>query len=248
MLSEKEMCYHVTVDTSLINEFGEMTIMGYQRIVAPLVERHNAALQIDSNRLREQCGVSWVLLSMSMEIKSRIVRGEELVIRTWNTGREGLVFRRELEICHANGEPAVYVARFMALLDLQTRKICKDEQILKQVNLPEGDKLLQASSRSSLDGLQFCEVDVRQIYPSWIDGLGHLNNARYGELVYDALQEKERRAMGLVTRLEFYFIGELHKDEIVCIKRAEDESSVTMIGVRQGELKPAFVLKMYFGI
>ncbi len=110
-----------------------------------------------------------------------------------------------------------------------------------------GEKLTHGESRIKFNPEGFTLAEELKIRPSWIDAVGHVNNARYFEMVYDALSDCEQSRMAELKRLEAYFISELHKGESVTLNRLSSDSMTEVAIVKPGEAKPAFVGKLFFG-
>ena len=94
-MKEQELSYDVHPDMLTRNEYNELTPIVYQRMVLDVVERHFTFTGNDEAILLKK-GVSWVMLSMTAEIKSRVFPEEYLTAKTWISEQEGYLFRREI--------------------------------------------------------------------------------------------------------------------------------------------------------
>ena len=90
------------------------------------------------------------------------------------------------------------------------------------------------------------EVERRAVRPSWIDGLGHVNNERYGEFVYDALNAEERSRLSALKRLDIWFKTELTEGESFAMERAETGEAVILRGIIQPAGRESFLMKLTF--
>lgn len=243
---EKDFAYPVPMETSLFNERGALAIASYQHILTSLMEKHLLAVGMDVPSMIKKYGVTWVLLSMNLEIARPVRREENIIARTWNTTKKTPVYRRDIALFDETGARVVAGANFFALFDPEKRKLCTDPSVYAHISLPEGEELIEASSRFSDEGLGFFEVEKRSVRPSWIDGLGHVNNVRYGEIAYDALTETERAGMDRLRRLELYFIHELRPGDEVVMERAEGDGALYLRGSILPEGGPSFAIKMRF--
>ena len=236
------------INASMLNSAGAIVPDAYQQIVGLIFEESAARQGMEISHMIRYLGVSWVMLAMTLEIKSPALPGETLSWSSWQSGRDGKVWRRETELLHADGTPAIYGATFVSLLDILTRRICRDEKTLDRLNFPEGKKLIkEASSRAEYDLDAFHEQHIRKVYPSWIDELGHTNNHRYGEMGYDALSEEKRLSlMPDLSRLELYFFKELKLGESVSVRAQESDVQAQVLGVSTTDLKPSFLVRYAF--
>ncbi len=245
---ELEKTYSFRVDTQNSSPKGFITLAGLQRAIVSVTEEHLENVGLDVPFLMKNYGVSWVFLSFTAEIKSPILAGETLLIRTWHTERKSIYYRREIEMRHQDGSLAAVAATFSSILDMESRRICKNEEVLERVNaLGDGEKLFEAESRLRLKPEELAPVMTQTVQPSWIDRLGHVNNLRYADFVTDALSEKQREKLGEVKRYEVCFSGELRQGEEVEIRLGEGESGeIFAAGIRSSDSKPAFLAKLCF--
>lgn len=246
MLNEFEYLYNIYCDVSMFDASGAMKPDAYQRICVNVVERHLNAIELDVERLVAAYGVSWVLLGLTVQILRPFKPGETITARTRHTNRKGAAYRRDIILCDESGGTVALAASFSSLLDINTRHICRDKTVNDKIDLPDSEALFEASSRfkPSLDDLSF--VEAFSVRPSWIDSVGHVNNARYGEFTYDALTDKKRSSLKELKRLEIYFTGELTVGDGVVIKSLDNDSQTVIAGIRASDEKMAFAAKLEF--
>ncbi len=245
-INEFEFKYPVQVDTNMVNENGHVKIASYQDLIMSVVERHLEKINLGVPYMIANFNLSWVLMSMSLEIKKPMISGETYYATTWATYKKGIIYRREIVFKDKNDEIMFVATTFSSVLDLNTRRLSLDKAFHNSVQFPVSEELLEADSRIKLDGIEFEKVDTRRVYPSWIDNVGHVNNMRYGELAYDALSKKNIARIGEIKRIEIYFMGELRADKTFEMFSTTDEDNVLIKGVLEGEETPAFVVKCRF--
>ena len=244
---ELEQTYTFRTDTGTQNENRALTLSALQRIIVVVSEEHLENIGLDVPHLMREYDVSWVLLSMSVDIKSPIRDGERLSVRTWHTEKKGVYFRREVEICHPDGSVAAAAATFSSIFDMKSRRLSTDPEVLEKVNqLGNGAKLLDADSRVKIHFEDFPVVMTQKVMPSWIDSLGHVNNFRYGDLITDALPDETRANLGNLSRYEIGFTGELRLGENVELRLKEENGEILVAGIRSSDEKPAFFAKLRF--
>ncbi len=244
---ELEKTYTYRVDTQATGDNKAITISGLQRIIVGVSEEHLENIELDVPRLMKNHGVSWVLLSMTAKSISPIVYGEKLKVRTWHTEKHGVYYRREIEICHEDGALAAVAATFSSILDMNTRRICKDDEIIAKVlDLGEGKKLLEAESRLRVRPEELDFVKTEEVRPSQIDALGHVNNSRYGEIITDALTDKQREEIHNLIEYEIAFTGELRLGDSVEIRVSEKANEILAAGIRKSDGKAAFTARLTF--
>ncbi len=245
---ELEKEYYFRVDTGAQNENHAMTLSALQRAIVTASEEHLKNIGLDVPKLMSEYGVSWILLSLSIDIRDRIRGGELLSIRTWHTNKKGVYYRRDFEIRHEDGTVAAVAATFSSIFDMKTRRLCTNEKVLELVDeLGEGRELFEAAPRLRIKPEELLPVMSQKVMPSWIDALGHTNNFRYGDLITDALTEETRANLGNLSRFELGFTGELRLGESVELRRKDnDDGTILAAGIRSTDGKPAFLAKLVF--
>ena len=245
MTDEKQMEYRALVDSSMLNSRRDIQISGLLRIIETTLEEHLLDIDMDNPKLVREENVSWAFLSLTSEVFGPIEPGEVLTGRTWFSGRRGPLFRRELEYRHADGTRAAATTCFSGLIDLGARKIIRDRAFLEKYALPVGEVLIEADSRMTPSLDEYREADRRRVYPSWLDGLGHVNNARDGDMIFDTLCAADIRE-GLLRRLELYFVGELHEGEEVSLLLRNGPDCHSVLGLHGETGEPAFCSRVFF--
>ena len=244
---ELEKTYSFRVDTGSLNENKTLTLSALQRIIVTVSEEHLENIGLDVPKLMKEFGVSWILLSLTAEIRDKIRAGEKLLVRTWHTNKKGVYYRRDFEICHEDGTVAANAATFSSIFDMESRRLCTNKEVLALVDeLGEGKELFGASPRLRIKPEELDFVMTQNVMPSWIDALGHTNNLRYGDLITDALPAENRAKLGKLSRFELGFTGELRLGESVELRLKEENGEILVAGIRSSDEKPAFLSKLIF--
>lgn len=246
MKGEQEYQYPVEIGISMMNENEALTPGAYQQLAMQVVEPHLFNIEMDEQRLIGQYNVAWVLLSMSFELRRPIRPRERLCARTWNSGGSRLLFRRELVFYDAQGALIMTGVTFSTLLDLGKRRVCTDPEMIARFALPAGEQLMQASDRLRLKTPELDPVETLTVRPSWIDGVGHVNNCRYGEFLYDALTDAQRAQMANLKRLELYFVNESKLGDQLALHRIDEPQGAIVTASRPGAVRPSFTGKVVF--
>ena len=243
-MSEKST-YPYEVEVCVLNKEGLLTPMGYQRAIITATEKELRRIGLSVPEMITRFNVTWILLSLSVEIYKPIKEGSVINISTWHTHKKGIIFRREFQITNEQNEVVAVACSFSSLIDLNKRRICMDRTVYDQLNLPEGEELFTAQSKAVINGeFEFSEeIAVR---PSWIDSFNHVNNFRYGELAFDNLPEEYYLKIANISRFEIFFTGELRLGESVKISRKQIEKGIEIKGEHSSDLRSAFFAKMLF--
>jgi Acyl-ACP thioesterase len=225
--NESQCTYACTVGMELLNGRGVMKPYGYQALIMDIAERHLRQFRLGVDDLLQK-GMSWVLVSSSVEILQPVRAEMTLTARTWHSEQDRLTFRRELCFTDPQGQPVFSAATFSVLMDVRERRILRPDRLDFDIGQPHSEFLIEASPKLHCKG-EMLPCDRRRVYPSCIDRLGHTNNCRYPEFAYDALTEGEISALANMRRMDVYFKSELKPGEYFTVRRSAAE-------VLQGEL------------
>ena len=237
--------YPYAVEINVINKDGLLTPMGYQRAIIGTTQKELRRIGLSVPEMMEKFNVTWILLSLSIEIYKPVKEGSVINVTTWHTHKKGVIFRREFQITNEANEVVAVACSFSSLIDLSKRRICMDRSVYDQLNLEEGEELLVAQGKAQISG-DFAFSEEIAVRPSWIDGFDHVNNYRYAELAFDNLPEEYYLKMANLCRFEIYFIGELRLGDGVKISRKAVENGVEIKGEHVADSRSAFFTKMLF--
>ena len=228
-MDEREYTYSLTAEGNDLNEFEYLKPYGYQRLFGVVAEEHSKKMGFDFSRTMRY-NLAWVLISLTMEIE-RPVRGSlQLEASTWHTGRKGPFYRREFLFKDEQGV-MFKGCTYSALIDLGDRKIfCGSEVPFLKVPVIECQVVRAAPLFKPV--AHFERVERRKVYNSYIDFLGHVNNLRYSEFAYDALDGEEEKGFCGPCRIELYFRSEIKpSDEFEVYKGYSDGAVIIKAAV-----------------
>ena len=244
-MNEKHIEHPIRVDISMYNTEGSFTPSAYQRMIMSMIEEHLDILKLGEKHLMDHHGISWVLLSTSIELKRKLLPTEKLIGRTWHAGGRVPSFRRDFIFEDENGDVAAVGATVSTLFEYESRKLCLNKDKLSVVDLDCGEPVLNSLERKMKTDAEFATVETRKIRPSMTDGVGHVNNTKYGDLVYDAMSPEERARLSELKRLDVWFNYELRENDTVEILKAEAENVLYFTGKR-ADGKSSFDMKISF--
>ncbi len=244
-MDEKLMEHPIHIDISMYNSDGNFTPSSYQRMIMSVIEEHLDALQIGEKFLMERHGISWVLLSTSIELKRKLLPTDKLTGRTWHAGGRAPSFRRDFVFEDEHGEIAAVGATISTLFETETRRLCLNKDKLSVVNLDCGAPVLGFLERKMKTDAEFKSVENRTVRPSMTDGIGHVNNTKYGDLVYDAMSADERAMLSDLKRLDVWFNYELRERDTVDISKAQSNRTLYFTG-KKSDGKSSFDMKLSF--
>jgi len=226
MINIKELVCEVETDISDFNECNIVKPYAYLRYFSQAAEWDSEKKEINIGNIRKY-NLSWVLLSTSVEVLKPMDRTMKLYANTWNSQRRGAILRREFIFMNENDEVMFRGFGFSALFDLINRTIYRGKELpFMQTELNENFTMKERLKNVITS--EFFKVDERKVYNSCIDVLGHVNNCRYAEFVYDALADDERNKQ--IKRMDIYFKSELRNRDNFTMLKAYDGDNIILRG------------------
>lgn len=234
---EQSNRYSLQLDPSLLNPQGALKPQSYQALYCELAERHLAAHDAGSGQTMEY-GVAWVLISLSVDVFRPAMPPGILEAKTWKSGRQGPYFMRDFIFYASDGEPCFRGTSYSVLLNLETRTISRDKRIpffsltADRAPLTLGRPTWKQAYGHNGDFIaDRLELRARRkVENSFLDLLGHVNNIRYGEFVYDAMTDPEAERLKSLVRMEVYFAAELRKRDLFSVSAAEEQDRLFFRG------------------
>lgn len=242
-MQEEILDYPIECETIHFNEWGGFKLSSYQSLFASIAERHlnRYGLNIQTTL---KTGYAWVLIGLTVEVVQPIMEPMSLIANTWHSQREGIYFRREFTFRDALGNIRFQGATFSVLIHLEKRTIFKDKELPFSIPFePTVRHVVDASPRlTTIIGLKAHHVIT--IPASFIDRLGHVNNVRYGDMVYDVLTKDQQRHLSSLKRMQMSFSSELHEGEQVTMLSGQFEHQWYVRGYHEQKLKPSFDVRL----
>lgn len=246
-MNELDLKHNINVDISMYNSNGHFTVSAYQRMIMGMIEEHLDQLQLGEKYLMDKHGISWVLLSTSIELGRQIKPTDKLVGTTWHAGGRVPSFRRDFIFQDESGNTVAVGAIVSTLFETEARKICLNKDKLAVVDLKSHEPILEGLERRLQITSPQLVVETRKVRPSMTDGVGHVNNTRYGDFVYDAMTVSERERLGDLKRIDVWFNYELLAgDEFEIIKCRENDDVICFSGRKIGAERNSFDVKLTF--
>ena len=238
MNAEKDYIYEIDIEVSELNEDNFLKPYAYQNIFAKVAEQHLTKINLNVDETMKY-HLAWVLMSISLEIVKPVEGCQKLYAKTWYSQRKGPFFRRELSFNNSKGELVFHGSTYSVLLDLESRTIYRRKEIPFIMHKPIEDFTIDAAP-SFKSSLEYCKIDERRVYNSFIDCLGHVNNTRYGEFAYDALTENERQNLRNMKRFDIYFLSELRNNDTFSVLKAYEGNKILVQGINNEKMNISF--------
>ncbi|MDI9491858.1 MAG: thioesterase [Bacillota bacterium] len=238
---EQSILYPIQLDPSLLNPLGVLKPQAYQALYCELAERHLSAHDAGSDKTLDY-GVAWVLISLSVDVFDPQVPPGTLQAMTWKSGRKGPYFMRDFTFRTKEGDLCFRGTSYSVLLHLDTRKICRDKRIpyfsltADKEPLTRGHPTWRQAYGQDVDTVAAAlrPRAHRNVENSFLDLLGHVNNVRYAEFVYDAMTQEEILRLQRLSRMEIYFAAELRQGDSFTVSAAEEKDRSFYRGTNDG--------------
>jgi acyl-ACP thioesterase len=160
--------------------------------------------------------------------------------------RDFIFYTKEGDVCFRG-------TSYSVLLNLETRKICRDKNIpFFSLTADEAPLTLGHPTWKHAYGQKDDPIDSdlvlrshRKVENSFLDLLGHVNNIRYAEFVYDAMTGNELERLKSLCRMEVYFAAELRQSDSFTVSAAEESNRLFFRGSKDGSGEISFDLVFY---
>ncbi len=236
MNTEQQHLHKVKVDFAYLDAQGHIKPHGYQHIIGKIIDEHLTLYKIDFNScLKKNFG--WVLVSLHVEIKKHIKGCSHLQIRTWHSERKRIYFRREIEAVDASGDVVFVATIYSILMDLSTQTVYRKAELPFELEDAHPEFLLDVPPIFK-EKLQYKKNCERTVLRSFIDAFGHVNNCRYGEFIFDALEDTHAD-LAKLTGFSIYFCSELKLHDTFIIEENIGDR-VTLHGYNNSNQKTSF--------
>ncbi|MDD2504437.1 MAG: thioesterase [Clostridia bacterium] len=244
MKAENEQIYELLSTVSYLNQYNQLKPYAYQVLFEQMAERHlfNLNLNVDTTM---KYGLAWTLISMTVEITKPIEEGMVLYGSTWYSQHRGPYYRRELLFKDSMGQVVFHGSTHSVLLDIEKRSVFRKKEVPFPMHEPIEVFLLEATPSFKMDA-DLKPVAERVVQPSEIDCLGHVNNCRYGEFVYDTFSDEEQKSLKSLKRMDINFLSELRPEDRFTMRKAASKNCLFFQGYNKTKNDVSFNIVMTF--
>lgn len=164
------------------------------RLAQETSEQHLGRLGVGYEELRAKTGLVFFIVSSTAWISRFPARGERIRISTRPRGQRRAEYYRDFRFFGAGDELLLRVMQVTVLADARTHRVTRvrnmEEFGAKAVMPVDPSELVERLSIP--EGLP--PLGERRVFHSDLDANGHMNNAVYGDVVWDFLSPAARRA------------------------------------------------------
>lgn len=230
--------YTVLPASGELGRSGAMRLSGYQHLVCAAAELDLTTRSMSISETIAK-GYAWAITSLTVDVLLPLTDCTPLRARTWISSGRYPVNRRELQFFRGDDE-CFRAAVFSTPVSMETHRIIRPAG---EGSIPVGGPELIDGAVSRITALpEMAETTRRQVFPSDIDALGHMNNCRYGALAYDALTEADRGLLTRPFRFTINFRRQFFEGSTVLLQRGTDESGIFITGSQPDSDRPSFTV------
>ncbi|MBQ9124767.1 MAG: hypothetical protein IJY14_03655 [Acholeplasmatales bacterium] len=219
LYKEKEFFIH----TSYVDTKENARLSGILDICQDIAGMHAIDIGVGYDVMVPK-GYGWIVLYERLVVRSRMPKfGEDVLVKTWPKARGRLEFEREYEVCDKDGNSLVSAISNWAVMDINARRISKAADVNYEGEYYQNSFFTEKTKRRI--GLTLGEVIASTEYKiqlSDLDPNGHMNNAKYLDIIYNMNVHKEYMN---IKEMEIAFIQEARLDDTINVKYFKNENS-----------------------
>lgn len=213
-----------TVPNFLCDRHDTLTMWGVARLFQEVAGRHIDTAGLGFSQLITQ-GKAWVLCRAFYHVRRLPHEGEEITLRTWSRGDDGLFAFREYELVDAQGNVAVGSSSYWAVIDCASRKVTRLNGLMSVFeHHPESatGKLQLPRLRTPKTDAPLHPVATFPVKPSMIDHTGHVNNSEYVKWAFDYLPDEDLVHTPFDMSVEYLMESQPAEQISVCVTPSDN--------------------------
>lgn len=211
-----KLTYNLT--TNYYDAANHLSVQGTLDLLQNIAARHAYLLGAGRSHL-EAKGLFWVIARNEIEFLAFPVTPIAVKVVTWPTKPTRFYFDRYYKVIDSATDEVICIARSRwVLVDILARKIVSND-IYKYPLESYHDEVLFTNDFPRLTPATR-SVGTHTVRPSEIDENGHLNNSKYGNIIYDFLPLMSDE---VIKRVVIYYNNEaLSGDQITIMQTKKD--------------------------
>lgn len=182
-------CQDVLTPTSILNSFQDVAGV------------HAELLGVGFDKMVEQ-GYYWVVLREKITFLRNAGLSSEITVRTWPLEKGRVDFRREYEMLDDSGNLIAYGSSVWVVINKDTRRLARATEINYTGELEVKKNYESIDKLPNFIDLK--ETYIHKVRYTDIDHNGHMNNAKYADIILDILNMKHQ----MIKELQIDFVSE----------------------------------------
>lgn len=221
--------YTLTTENFDLNDsITPCAILNYFQDIAG---RHAELLNVGfENMLRENC--IWVILRVRFKILDALKMNDDILVTTWPKENGKLDYTREYKIQVGNDDKIIGSSQWV-IIDLNSRRLKRGNYVqfsgefLEKYNFGSP---LEKLKNENYDNMQL--IGEEKVKYAYLDHNGHLNNARYAEIISNCLRLTKKEK---IVEMQIDFQKEALLDETLFIYKNQNENKIYIEGRNKEE-------------
>jgi acyl-ACP thioesterase len=165
----------------------------------------------------------WVLTRLKVVIESYPRWMDELTLKTWSRGKNGIFYLRDFFIENSKQKPIIKATSSWAALSMKTRKPEVVAHLEDGLITHSGEVALEERLEKLPELQSPMLLRTRLIEYTDIDIVFHVNNVKYIEMMVNSYP-KEKLINNQIHSIEVNYLGEALYNDIVAIYKGDTES------------------------
>ena len=182
---------------------------------------HAEHLQLGYSHLSPK-GLAWVLARLSLKITTLPHWHENIILKTWPSGRDKLFAYRDFRISSPGGEALAIGSTTWLVIDIKRRRPQRTESYF-QIEQWDAERVFPHFTGKIPPLERSDAVSSRNVYFSHLDVNGHVNNVKYLEYVIDSF-DHDFLVNHKLKSLEMNFLAEALYGDVIDIKTQQTKN------------------------
>lgn len=197
--------FDYTIPNFICDNHDTLTMWGCARLLQQAADNHTKLFGIGFQQLIQQ-HKAWVLCHTYYDVRRLPVDYEQVTIRTWSRGTNGLFAWRDFQMIDKDGNVIVAASTSWVVIDTEARHVVRLGEIVNGFEhhpdlATDIDKLPRL--RVPKDSVPEQLVVGQPVNLSMLDHTQHVNNAEYIKWVFDHLPEGYTTAAPFKLHVEY---------------------------------------------
>ncbi len=240
MMAKKSLSHSFTAKFHECRPDGKIHFHAIVRCLQEMAVAHAEVLGCGSDVLKKS-GHYWILSNIKLAAYDLPAYTDEFSIRTWPSGKNRLIARREFIVSRPDGKELLAASSEWLIMNMKSRRPVKLTEL--DLNIPESDQKVFRSGLNRLKPLTSGKpVFLFPVPYSSLDANGHVNNTEYVRWTVDTLHLASDKALFIKT-LQMTYLSEVFEKDDVQLVIADDpeKGACRIMGKNLSSDKPAFM-------
>lgn len=185
----------------------------------------------------------WVVLRIKFNVLQNTIKPlEEVTLETWPEPKGKIEFGRSHIVYDANNEIAITGKASWVVIDSEKRRLLRARDVT-QYSDSFTEKSVYDTELHKLEPFDYKQMEkayTYTIYKMDLDHNGHVNNTRYANMAFNAIDYKGRK----IKSGQIDFVNEAKLNDLVDIYVLDLESSIKIMGIIEDKI--SFIMYLDF--